>query len=93
MAAFGARVFVKDGGEAIFCGALPEAGLGIAVKCDDGAIRAAEVMTAAVIVRFGALSGAEQAAMERFVHPTLRNWNGIAIGVMRPTEALMPRGT
>ena len=38
-------------------------------------------------------SGAEQAAMERFVHPTLRNWNGIAIGVMRPTEALMPRGT
>src|SRR5262245_34794707 len=36
---FGARVFVKTGAEGVFCGALPEQGIGIAIKCDDGAGR------------------------------------------------------
>ncbi len=47
MAHFGARVFVKTGAEGVFCGALPEMGLGIAIKCDDGGKRAAETMMAA----------------------------------------------
>ena len=47
MQRFGARVFVKTGAEGVYCAALPEQGLGIAVKCDDGAGRAAEVMMAA----------------------------------------------
>ena len=37
MQQFGARVFVKTGAEGVYCGALPEQGLGLAVKCDDGA--------------------------------------------------------
>jgi hypothetical protein len=45
-----------------------------------------------LIVRFGALTAADRTAMERFVQPTLRNWNGIAVGAMRPTELLLPRG-
>ena len=49
---FGARVFVKTGAEGVYCGALPEQGLGIAIKCDDGAGRAAEIVMAAVIARF-----------------------------------------
>ncbi len=52
MQLFGARVFVKTGAEGVYCGALPEQGLGIAVKCDDGAGRAAEAVTAAIIARF-----------------------------------------
>ena len=36
MKRFGARVLVKTGAEGVFCGALPEQGLGIALKCDDG---------------------------------------------------------
>src|SRR4029079_406088 len=36
MQRFGARVFVKTGAEGVYCGALPEQGLGIAIKCDDG---------------------------------------------------------
>src|ERR1043166_7079179 len=46
---FGARVFVKVGAEGVHCGALPELGYGIAVKCDDGQGRAGEVMMAATI--------------------------------------------
>ena len=43
---FRERVFLKTGAEGVYCGSLPELGLGFAVKCDDGATRAAEVVTA-----------------------------------------------
>ena len=85
---FRARVFVKTGAEGVFCGALPELGLGIAIKCDDGAGRAAEVMMAAVIARLLPLSEADRTVLERFVRPKLRNWNGIEVGELRPTSEL-----
>lgn len=45
------RIFVKVGAEGVYCGALPELGLGFALKCDDGAVRAAETMVAALIAQ------------------------------------------
>jgi L-asparaginase II len=86
MQRFGARVFVKTGAEGVYCGALPEQGLGIAIKCDDGAGRAAEVAMAAMIARFLALDAANRAALESFLRPTLRNWNGIPVGALRPVD-------
>jgi len=88
MQRFGARVFLKVGAEGVFCGALPEQGLGVAVKCDDGAGRASELVMAAVIARFLPVDDAERAFLDRFVRPTLRNWNDIAVGELRPTEVL-----
>ncbi len=88
MQLFGARVFVKTGAEGVYCGALPEQGLGIAIKCDDGAGRAAQAVMAAVIARFLPLSDAERVALDRFVHPTLHNWNGFEIGALRVTAAI-----
>jgi L-asparaginase II len=85
MQRLGARLFVKTGAEGVFCAALPERGIGIAVKCDDGASRAAEVMLAATLSQ---LLPNDRAALEPFVRPTLRNWNGMAIGALQPTEAL-----
>ena len=80
-------MFVKTGAEGVFCGALPEQGLGIAVKCDDGATRAAEVVMAAMIARFLPLAMRTAPALDRFVRPTLKNWNGIEVGKLRPTDA------
>ncbi len=88
MQLFGARVFVKTGAEGMFCGALPTQGLGIAIKCDDGAGRAAEVVMAAMIARFLPLTDAERTALSRFLRPALRNWNGFEVGALRPTELL-----
>ena len=87
MTRFGARAFVKTGAEGVYCASLPERGLGIAVKCDDGAGRAAEVAMAALLARFLPLD-ADRVALESFIRPVLRNWNGIAVGGMRPTQAL-----
>ena len=88
MRKLGRRVYVKTGAEGVFCAALPETGLGIAVKCDDGTTRAAEVTTAALIARFGGLDAGDCAAIEPHIRPTLRNWNGIAVGMLRPAGAL-----
>jgi L-asparaginase II len=81
MTAMGARVFAKSGAEGVYCAALPDLGLGIAVKCDDGAGRAAEVVTATLIARF-------LPNLAALAAPVLRNWNGIHVGGLRATGAL-----
>ena len=89
MEMFGSQLLVKTGAEGVFCAALPAQGLGIALKCDDGSARAAEVMMASAITRLLPPDAAQRAALERFVRPRLRNWNGIEVGGLRPTPALL----
>ncbi|MXP62833.1 asparaginase [Roseomonas sp. M0104] len=88
MEALGERAFVKVGAEGVFCAALPERGLGIAIKCDDGAVRAAEVIMATLLRRLLPLGGAEEAVLAPLAAPELTNWNGIAVGALRPAGAL-----
>jgi L-asparaginase II len=88
MSLTGARVFLKSGAEGVVCAALPEAGLGLAVKADDGAGRAAQVMIAALIRRFGGFDDGTQARLTRFVSPQLFNWNGFEVGRLRPAGPL-----
>jgi L-asparaginase II len=89
MKQFGARVLVKTGAEGVYCAALPEQGIGIALKCDDGATRAAEVAMAAMIARLLSMTDEESAALEPLVRPRMRNWNGIEVGGLRPGEELL----
>jgi L-asparaginase II len=88
MQLFGQRVFVKTGAEGVYCAALPQQGLGIAVKCDDGSSRAAQAIMAAAIARFLPLDASERVGLQRFVAPVQRNWNGLEVGQIRITEAL-----
>ncbi len=86
MTALGARVFSKTGAEGVYCVSLPELGLGLAVKCDDGAGRAAEVVVAALVQRFLKPSEGE---IESLLRPELVNWNGIKVGEVRAAPALI----
>jgi L-asparaginase II len=86
MERFGDRVFVKTGAEGVFCGAIPGAGLGVAIKIDDGAARASEVAMAGVIARFVPLDDEDRAALDRLLRPALRNWNGIEVGAIAPAQ-------
>jgi len=88
MSLIGARVFLKSGAEGVICAALPEAGLGLVVKADDGAGRAAQVMIAALIRRFGGFDEETEARLARFVLPPLFNWNGVEVGCLRPSGPL-----
>ena len=80
-------LFVKTGAEGVYCAALPELGYGIALKCDDGAGRAAEVALAALIGRFLPMDEATQAAFAPLRESVLRNWNGIEVGRVRAPAA------
>ncbi len=84
----GPRVLVKTGAEGVFCGSLPQLGLGIAIKCDDGAGRAAEAITAALIARFLPVDDAERTILVSLAGPTLRNWNGIEVGSLQVSAAI-----
>ncbi len=88
MAAGKGRVFVKTGAEGMFCAAIPELGVGIAIKCDDGTSRAAECIAAATIANL--LPVSDQVAMEirEIGQPTLKNWNGLKVGEVAAASTL-----
>ncbi len=70
---------IKGGAQGFYCGALPELGLGIALKVDDGAGRAAEVVMAGLLARFG-IGEAEHELRDQ----PLRNHAGTEVGELRP---------
>ncbi|AMJ59202.1 asparaginase [Bosea sp. PAMC 26642] len=80
------RIFIKTGAEGVYCGAIPELGYGIALKCDDGAGRAAEVVMAALIARFLPMSETETIGFSPLRESVLTNWNGIEVGRVRAAE-------
>ncbi|WP_217576180.1 asparaginase [Mesorhizobium sp. GbtcB19] len=82
------RIFVKTGAEGVYCAALPELGLGIALKCDDGAARGAEVMIAAVLAKLLRADEAVAAKLTQLAHPAVESRIGAKVGLLRPTPAL-----
>ncbi|MBN9252112.1 MAG: asparaginase [Mesorhizobium sp. 61-13] len=82
------RIFVKVGAEGVYCAALPELGFGIALKCDDGAGRAAEVMIASVLARLLRKDAELSAALDKLARPDIESRIGAKVGMLRPAEAL-----
>ena len=91
MGALGLKAFTKTGAEGVYCAALPEQGLGIAVKCDDGAGRAAEAVMAAVICAFVPMTEAQRAIVSPYADKAIVNWNGIETGRLRAAAELRAR--
>lgn len=89
MQAFGLSAFSKMGAEGMHVVSLPEQGLGIAVKCSDGASRAAEVAIAALVARYITATPDQYAVLKSCMRPDLRNWNGIEVGGLRPAPGLV----
>lgn len=83
------RIFVKVGAEGVFCAALPELGLGIALKCDDGAERAAGVMVAAVLAKLLRADAELAVKLVEFANPPVESRLGARVGLLRPTAALV----
>lgn len=81
MKILGEQAFVKTGAEGVFCAALPSQGFGIAIKCNDGAARAAEVILSAILKKYLG----DNDKMQAFYNPKQTNWNGIEVGSLRAT--------
>jgi L-asparaginase II len=74
------RAFVKTGAEGVFCAAVPHAGLGIALKCSDGASRAAETAIAGLLAGLDVWTEAERQQLIGFARVTIRNWRNRETG-------------
>jgi len=88
MQAFGERLFCKIGAEGVYCAALPELGLGVALKIDDGAARAAEAAMATVAQALLRAENELHGLLHGYSHLPLRNWRGVDVGSLRPAQAL-----
>jgi L-asparaginase II len=80
------RAAVKAGAEGFFAGWIPTSGLGIAIKIDDGAGRAAETTIAAVLDALGLLDYSE--AARKILRTPILNTRGATVGERRPAAAL-----
>jgi L-asparaginase II len=80
----GVEIYVKGGAEGVFCAAMPELGVGLALKIDDGARRAAEVALGAILRYLEVLDDADWAELAPFVAPQVFDRAGREVGVVRP---------
>jgi L-asparaginase II len=76
-------VFAKVGAEGVYCAGVPGAELGIALKVEDGALRAAEPAIIATLKALAILSDDEVADLARFAEPDITNTRGETEGVLR----------
>jgi L-asparaginase II len=77
------EVLIKAGAEGVYCAALPRLGLGLALKIDDGAKRAAEMLVMYLIARL------EPKAGQLVPSTALKNWRGAVVGEMRAAPSLL----
>ena len=79
--ACGGKAVVKTGAEGCYVAAIPARGIGIALKIDDGAARAAEAAMAHLLIRHAGLDDAGQARVRALVAP-LTNVAGRRVGAI-----------
>jgi L-asparaginase II len=78
----GKNFIVKMGAEGVHVAAIPALGLGIALKIEDGARRAAEVAITALLERYGAISN-KSAVYRAFGEVPVTNNRGEVVGAVR----------
>jgi len=92
MQATGGRLLAKGGAEGLECVALPERGLGLAIKCEDGQVRGIPPAAIALLEQWGVLSEIELERLDAVRRPRVRNHAGIEVGRLEAVvESLTPR--
>ncbi|MCL4495461.1 MAG: asparaginase [Firmicutes bacterium] len=77
------RFIAKGGAEAVFCVGIPEKGLGIAIKMDDGSARTIAPTLGRVLEEMGILSSGERMALEPLISPVILNHRRLEVGRLK----------
>lgn len=80
------RVLVKIGAEGVYTACLPERGLGIAIKIDDGSMPCVNVVLGAVLTVLGELDEPDADALAEYITPVVRNSRGEDVGKVEPSS-------
>jgi L-asparaginase II len=82
----GAKVVLKTGAEGVYAAALPTLGLGVALKVDDGAGRAAEVAMGRILRDLKLLTADDERALADALAPPIHNRAGRETGGVRVAD-------
>jgi L-asparaginase II len=82
------RVTAKGGAEAVFCLGIPDRGLGIAVKIDDGTPRTMSVIVAQILLELDVLPADANGRLAEMARPAIKNYAGRVVGEMVPVFRL-----
>ena len=77
------KLIAKVGAEGFYCAAIPSMKLGVALKVEDGARRAAEPALLAVLHQVDALTASELAALAGYGQPRILNTRQEVVGHLR----------
>ena len=80
MLATGGRVLAKSGAEGLLLVADPALGVGVAIKCEDGAMRAVAPAAVELLHQLGVLHTEELAALRAHRRPPVQNAAGLEVG-------------
>jgi L-asparaginase II len=90
IAASAGGIVSKGGAEGVHAAAVPALALGIAVKIDDGAKRAAEAAMASLLIAYAAPEAHARRCLAGYATQPLRNTCGASVGEMRPASDWLP---
>ena len=90
MEATDGRLLAKEGAEGVMCVASPADGWGLAVKVEDGALRAAGPATVAALEQLGLLEAAELDRLSGLRRPAFLNTLGVQVGEIIPRLVSSP---
>jgi L-asparaginase II len=82
------RLIAKVGAEGFYCAAIPSLKLGVALKVEDGAKRAAEPALLAVLRKINAIGASETARLSQYAEPVILNTRQEPVGALRTTLEL-----
>ena len=82
----------KVGADAVQTIGIRSAGLGIAIKIADGAVRSLQAATFSVLDQLGLLDARQRALLEPYRQPELKNVRGSTVGQIRPLFTLRRAG-
>ena len=81
------KVLAKTGAEGVITAALPEKGLGVALKITDGSNRARSIALLTILDHLGILSAEEKNKVKAHTASTIENSRGITVGEIRPSPS------
>lgn len=83
------RIIGKMGAEGVYALTVPDRGIGVAVKIEDGAERALYPAAAEALMQLEAVTRKEADQLAEFHHPHVLNRRGEIVGVIRPAFQLL----
>lgn len=82
------RLVLKSGAEGLFCVGIPDKGLGVAIKIEDGSNRAMGSVLSATLAESGVFDDAAVSSLRDVIIRDIPNCSGEVVGQMRPVLRL-----